>query len=182
MTVKVSYVQLFSTPWTAARQAPLSMEFSRQGYWSGLPLLSPGDRPNPGIEPGSPALQVDSLPSEPPGKPSFSRVPVWYDLREPSHKSGQSLLSARAFSPFSFTNSFSFSTGPQPLSSPQTSPAASGREKSSFLRFIPSAGSLFTHVAPSLTPVLGQRHPPSSPAPLQLPHFLALALNPAPGT
>ena len=53
----------FVTPWTVARQAPLSMGFSRQEYWSGLPFPSPGDLPNPGIEPGSPALQVDSLPS-----------------------------------------------------------------------------------------------------------------------
>ena len=158
------------------------MEFSRQEYWSVLPLLSPGDRPNPGIEPVSPALQADSLPSEPPGKPCFLRVPVWCDLREPSHKSGQSLLSAMACSPFSFTNSFSFSTGPQPLSSPQTSPTASGREKFSFLRFIPSAGSLFTHVAPSLTLLQGPSRPPSSSTPLQLPHFLALALNSAPST
>ena len=45
------------------------MEFSRQEYWSGLPFLSPGDLPNPGIEPGSPALQADSLPTEPLGKP-----------------------------------------------------------------------------------------------------------------
>ena len=55
-----------------ACQAPLSMEFSRQEYWSGLRFLSPGDLPNPGIElvsPVSPALQVDSLPSEPTGKP-----------------------------------------------------------------------------------------------------------------
>ena len=52
-----------------ARQAPLSMEFSRQEYWNGLPFPSPGDLPNPGIELGSPALQVDSLLSEPPGKP-----------------------------------------------------------------------------------------------------------------
>ena len=49
------------TPWTAAHQAPLSMRFSRQGYWSRLPFPSPGDLPNPGIEPGSPALQADSL-------------------------------------------------------------------------------------------------------------------------
>ena len=55
------------SPWTVARQAPLSMEFSRQGYWSGLPFSSPGDLPNPVIEPESPALQADSLPSEPPG-------------------------------------------------------------------------------------------------------------------
>ena len=56
------------TPWTVAHQAPLSMGFSRQGYWSGLPCPPPGDLPNPGIEPRSPTLQADSLPSEPPGK------------------------------------------------------------------------------------------------------------------
>ena len=49
-------------------QAPLSMEFSRQEYWSALPRPPPGDLPNPGIEPRSPALQADSLPSQPPGK------------------------------------------------------------------------------------------------------------------
>ena len=53
---------------TVAYQAPQSMEFSRQEYWSGLPFSSPGDLPNPGIEPGSPALQADASPSEPPGK------------------------------------------------------------------------------------------------------------------
>ena len=56
--------QLFETPWTVACQAPLSMGFSRQEYWSGLPFPSPGDLPNPGIEPGSPVLQADSLPTE----------------------------------------------------------------------------------------------------------------------
>ena len=56
-------------PWTAARQAPLSMEFSRQEYWSGLPFHSPGNLPDPGIKLGSPALQADALPSEPLGKP-----------------------------------------------------------------------------------------------------------------
>ena len=50
-----------ATPWTVAHQDPLSMEFSRQEYWSGLPFPSPGDLHNPGIEPGSPALQADSL-------------------------------------------------------------------------------------------------------------------------
>ena len=59
------------TSWTIAYQAPQSMEFSRQEYWSGLPFPSPGDLPNPGIEPGSPTLQVDTLPSEPPGKSSL---------------------------------------------------------------------------------------------------------------
>ena len=55
------------TPWTVAHQAPLSMGFLRQEYWSGLPFPSSGDLPNPGIEPGSPALWADTLPSEPPG-------------------------------------------------------------------------------------------------------------------
>ena len=57
----LSLVQLFVTPWTVARQAPLYMEFSRQEYWSGLSFSSPGDLPIPGIEPGYPALQADSL-------------------------------------------------------------------------------------------------------------------------
>ena len=52
----LSHAQLFATPWTVAHQAPPSMGFSRQEYWSGLPLPSPGDLPNPGIEPGTPAL------------------------------------------------------------------------------------------------------------------------------
>ena len=56
-------------PWTVARQAPLSLEFFRQEYWSGLLFPSPGDLPHPGIEPGSAALQVDSLPGELLGKP-----------------------------------------------------------------------------------------------------------------
>ena len=56
------------TPWTVACQAPLSMEFFRQEYSSVLPFPSSGDLPDPGIEPGSPALQADSLPSELPGK------------------------------------------------------------------------------------------------------------------
>ena len=64
----LSHVRLFVTPWTVARQAPLSMEFSQQEYWTGLPCLSPGDLPNLGIEPRSLALQADSLPSEPSGK------------------------------------------------------------------------------------------------------------------
>ena len=56
-------------PWTVVHQAPLSVEFSRPEYWSELPFPSPGDLPDPGIEPRSPALQVDSLPAEPQGKP-----------------------------------------------------------------------------------------------------------------
>ena len=65
----LSLVQLFATPWTVAYQAPLSMGFSRQEYWSGLPFPSPGDLPNPGIEPQSPELQADALTSEPSDKP-----------------------------------------------------------------------------------------------------------------
>ena len=56
------------SPWTVAYEALQSIEFSRQEYWSGLPFPSPGDLPDPGIKPGSPALQADALPSEPPGK------------------------------------------------------------------------------------------------------------------
>ena len=65
----LSHFQLFATPWTVAYQAPPSMGFSRQKYWSGLPFPSPGNLPDPGMEPGSPALQADALPSEPPGSP-----------------------------------------------------------------------------------------------------------------
>ena len=72
MCVSVSctlrHVLFFATPWMVARQAPLSMEFSRQNYWSGLPFPSPEDLSDPGIESVSPALQVDSLPSEPPDR------------------------------------------------------------------------------------------------------------------
>ena len=63
-------VPFFATPWTVALQAPLPMEFLRQEYWSGLPLPSAGDFLDPGIEPGLPALQANSLPPEPPGKPN----------------------------------------------------------------------------------------------------------------
>ena len=67
-----SHVQLCATPWTIARQAPLSMKFSRQEYWSGLPCPSPGDLPDPGIEhvfPVSPELAGGFFTTEPPGKP-----------------------------------------------------------------------------------------------------------------
>ena len=69
----LSRIQLFETLWTVAHQAPQSMGFSRQEYWSGLPFPSPGDLPDPGIEPRSPALQVDALTSEPPGKLSHKK-------------------------------------------------------------------------------------------------------------
>ena len=65
----LSRVRLFVTPWTVAYQAPPSMRFSRQEYWSGLPFPSPGNLPDPGIKPGSPALEADALTSEPPEKP-----------------------------------------------------------------------------------------------------------------
>ena len=61
----LSHVRLFATPWTIAYQAPPSMGFSRQEYWSGVPLPSPGDLPYPGIKPGFPALWADALSSEP---------------------------------------------------------------------------------------------------------------------
>ena len=61
----LSLVQLLATPWTVAYQPPLSMGLSKQEYWSELPFPSPGDLPNPGIKPGSPALQTDALPFEP---------------------------------------------------------------------------------------------------------------------
>ena len=70
----VCSVQLFATPWTVARQVPLSMEFSRQEYWSGLPFPSPGNLPDPGIEPrslASPALAGGFFTTAPPGKPEF---------------------------------------------------------------------------------------------------------------
>ena len=66
-----SHVQLFAIVWTVAYQAPLSMGFSRQECWSGLPFPSPGDLPNSGIEPGSLPLEADALTSQPPGKPQY---------------------------------------------------------------------------------------------------------------
>ena len=68
-----SVVSDSASPWTIAYQASLSMEFSRQVYWSGLPFPFPGDLSDPGIKQRSPVLQADSLPSEPPGKPTFKR-------------------------------------------------------------------------------------------------------------
>ena len=64
----ISHVQLCVTPWIIACKPPLPMAFSRQEYWSGLPCPPPRDLPDPGTEPGSPALQADYLPCEPPGK------------------------------------------------------------------------------------------------------------------
>ena len=77
MKVKLlSRVRVFATPWTVAHQTLLSMGFSRQEYWSGSPFPSPGDLPDPGIKPRSPALQIDALTSEPPGKPTQGIVVV----------------------------------------------------------------------------------------------------------
>ena len=82
----LSCVRLFATTWTIAHQAPPSMGFSRQEYWSGLPFPSPGDLPIPGTEPGSPALQADSLPSEPLGNPKKTI------LKEMRHQSSKAKL------------------------------------------------------------------------------------------
>ena len=71
----LSRLWLYATLWTIARQAPLSMEFSRQEYWSGLPFHSPGDLPNPGNEPEFPVLQEDSLLTELRGKPTEQMMP-----------------------------------------------------------------------------------------------------------
>ena len=75
----LSHVQLFATPWTVTHQAYLSMEFSRQEYWSGLAFPSLGDLPDPGIKPGSPALQADTLPSEPSGNHQY---PHWGQVKK----------------------------------------------------------------------------------------------------
>ena len=77
----LSHVQLFATPWTVAHQALLSMGFSREEYWCGLPFPSPGDLPDPGIEPGSPTLQADALTSEP---PALIKYKILLLLLEPS--------------------------------------------------------------------------------------------------
>ena len=75
MKVKsLSRVRLFATPWTVAYQSSLSMGCSRQEYWSGLPFPSPGDIPDPGIEPRSPTLEADALTSEPPGQENSRRT------------------------------------------------------------------------------------------------------------
>ena len=74
--VSLSHVWLFATPWTIARQTPLSMEFTRQEYWSGLSFSSLGELPNPGVKPVSTTFQEDSLAFEPPGKPGTTREVV----------------------------------------------------------------------------------------------------------
>ena len=88
----LSHVQLFATPWTIE-----SVEFSRPEYWSGQPFPSPGDLSNPGIECRSPALQADSLPAEPQGKPKNSGVGSLSLLQWifPTQQSSQGLLHCR---------------------------------------------------------------------------------------
>ena len=78
----LSRVQFFATPWTIACQAPLPMEFSWQEYWSGVPFPTPGDLPNPGIEPTSlvsPALASGFFTTKPPGKPKImcACIHIW---------------------------------------------------------------------------------------------------------
>ena len=77
-------VQFSATLWNVAHHTPLSMGFSKQGYWTGLSCTPPGDLPDPGIEPGSPALQADSLHSAPPGKPK-----EWWRLPADPQKLGE---------------------------------------------------------------------------------------------
>ena len=78
MCVHCACIYIYTTLRTVAHQAPPSMGFSRQEYWSGLPFPSPGDLPDPGIEPRSPALQADALTSEPPGKPMYRHKHLVY--------------------------------------------------------------------------------------------------------
>ena len=80
----LSRVRLLATPWTAAYQAPQSLGFSRQEHWSGLPFPSPGDLPEPGIEPRSPTLQTDALPSEPPRKSNLDSIFKSRDITLPT--------------------------------------------------------------------------------------------------
>ena len=90
-------VQFFVTLWTVARQAPLSMGFSRQEYWSGLPFPSPGDLPNPGIKPRSPMLQADALSSEPPGSaPNLHLHPILC-ISQQTNKKHIALMSITTF-------------------------------------------------------------------------------------
>ena len=88
----LSCVRLFVTPWTVAHQAPPSMGFSRQEYWSVLPFPSPGDLPDPGTEARSPTLLADALTSEPPGKPMIHLEAYKNDLVSDLKWGGQKWL------------------------------------------------------------------------------------------
>ena len=80
----LSCVQLLVTPWTIAHQAPLSMGFSRQEYWSGLPFPPPGDLPDPGIKPTSPTLAGGFFTTEPPGRPNNDiKLPKMWNMTNP---------------------------------------------------------------------------------------------------
>ena len=83
----LSHVRLFATPWTVTYQATPSKGFSRQEYWSGVPLPSPGDLPDSGIKPRTPALNAKSLPSEPPGKPQLMHRNIIKDEQSASEES-----------------------------------------------------------------------------------------------
>ena len=89
----------FATPWTVAHWAPLSMEFFRQEYWSGLPFPSPGDHPNLGIEPRSPALQADSSASEPPAGERLKFAPGCQELGSPRYPQHLILWTSGSCSP-----------------------------------------------------------------------------------
>ena len=95
--VAQSLSDYFAIPWTVAHQAPLSMGFSGQEYWSGFPFPPPGDLPNPGIKPRSPTLQADSLPGEPQGNPQNTGVGSLSLLQRifPTQESNQGLLHCR---------------------------------------------------------------------------------------
>ena len=111
MLSTLSYVQLFVTPWTAAHQAPLSIGFSRPEYWSGLPCSPPGDLPNPGIEPRSPTLQADSLPSEPPGKPKNTVVDslsLLQGIFQPRNQTGLSCIAGGFFTGWATREAWSY--------------------------------------------------------------------------
>ena len=95
----LSRVRLFVTPWTVAYQPPPSMGFSRQECWSGLPFPSPGDLLDPGIEPRSPTLQADTLPSEPPGKPQGKNKAQFYSTWRPPGVWPRGPLSPTSLSP-----------------------------------------------------------------------------------
>ena len=95
---------LFATPRMVAHQAPLSMGFSRQEYWRGLSFPSPGDPPDPGIKPGSPALQADSLPSEPPPAHKPQVLRAWNSFQDPHagrrRCQGLSIIQQHSLKPF----------------------------------------------------------------------------------
>ena len=92
----LSRVWLFATPWTVTYQAPPSMGFSRQEYWSGWPFPPPGDLPNPGIEPRFPALEADTLPSEPRGKYKYLRCLLLLLLLTPTKQAWGDLPMGRS--------------------------------------------------------------------------------------